>query len=90
MKYTPHQIDEISSTLEEIKLKRDELDVLENEVKDIDIDTDAGYLLSFNYKNEERLFEIPSVRLIYYYNVKITNLKLEIESLEKRLQELVK
>lgn len=86
MNYSMRQITKISSTVDEIRLKRDELTVLENEVDEITKDTDMSYFLSFNYKNEERLFEIPSVRLIYYYTAKITNLKLEIESLEKRLQ----
>lgn len=60
-----------------------------DEVNDIAKDPEERYLLSFYY-TEERLFEIPSARLIDYYNTKITNLKSEIISLEKRLQKLVK
>ncbi|HAP7986844.1 TPA: hypothetical protein NY557_002379 [Enterococcus faecium] len=90
MKYSLEQIDEIRSTILRIKLKRDELEGLLDEVNDISKDPEGIYLLSFYYTKEERLFEISSARLIDYYNTKITNLKSEILSLEKRLQKLVK
>lgn len=90
MKYSLQQIDEIKSTILRIKLKRDELEELLDEVNNIAKDPEERYLLSFYYTKEERLFEIPSARLIDYYNTKITNLKSEIISLEKRLQKLVK
>lgn len=89
MKYSLEQIDEIKSTIFRIRLKRHELDELVDEVNDIAKDPEERYLLSFYY-TEERLFEIPSARLIDYYNTKIINLKSEIISLEKRLQKLVK
>lgn len=81
---------EIKSTIFRIRLKRHELEELVDEVNDIAKDPEERYLLSFYYKEEERLFEIPSARLIDYYNTKITNLKSEIISLEKRSQKLVK
>ncbi|HAP8416970.1 TPA: hypothetical protein IV053_001093 [Enterococcus faecium] len=89
MKYSLEQKDEIKSTIFRIRLKRHELEELVDEVNDIAKDPEERYLLSFYY-TEERLFEIPSARLIDYYNTKITNLKSEIISLEKRLQKLVK
>lgn len=90
MKYTQEQIDEIRSTILRIKLRTEELDELENEVNDIAKDPEETYSLSFYYSEEERVFKIPSLSLIDLYNAKITTLKLEIQSLEKRLQELVK
>ena len=90
MKYSLEQIDEIRSTILRIKLKRDELEELLDEVNNISKDPEERYVLSFYCTREERLFEIPSLRLIDYYNTKITNLKSEIISLEKRLQKLVK
>ncbi|HFM8115677.1 TPA: hypothetical protein ACHALH_003033, partial [Enterococcus faecium] len=68
MKYSLEQIDEIRSTILRIKLKRDELEELLDELNDIAKDPEERYLLSFYYTREERLFEIPSVRLIDYYN----------------------
>ncbi|HGC6106837.1 TPA: hypothetical protein ACIZFB_002946 [Enterococcus faecium] len=56
-----------------------------DEVNDIAKDPEERYLLSFYYTEEERLFEIPSARLIDYYNTQITNLKSEIISLEKKI-----
>lgn len=56
-----------------------------DEVNDIAKDPEERYLLSFYYTEEERLFEIPSATLIDYYNTKITNLKSEIISLEKKI-----
>ncbi|HEN1772170.1 TPA: hypothetical protein U3984_001870 [Enterococcus faecium] len=90
MKYSLEQKDEIKSTIFRIRLKRHELEELVDEVNDIAKDPKERYLLSFYYTEEERLFEIPSSRLIDYYNTKITNLKSEIISLEKRSQKLVK
>lgn len=90
MKYSLSQIDDIRSTILRINLKRAELEELVDEVNDIAKDPEERYLLSFYYTEEERLFEIPSARLIDYYNTKITNLKSEIISLEKRSQKLVK
>lgn len=89
MKYSLEQKDEIKSTIFRIRLKRHELEELVDEVNDIAKDPEERYLLSFYY-TEERLFEIPSARLIDYYNTKITNLRSEIISLEKRSQKLVK
>lgn len=89
MKYSLEQKDEIKSTIFRIRLKRHELEELVDEVNDIAKDPKERYLLSFYY-TEERLFEIPYARLIDYYNTKITNLKSEIISLEKRSQKLVK
>ena len=90
MKYSIQQIDEIRTTILGIKIKKEELEDLEVEVYEITDSTKELYSLSFYYSGEERLFEISSLRLIDHYNVKITNLKREIISLEKRLQELVK
>lgn len=90
MKYTQEQIDEIRSTILRIKLRTEELDELENEVNVIAKEPEETYSLSFYYSGEERVFKIPLLSLIELYNAKITNLKLEIQSLEKRLQKLVK
>lgn len=86
MKYSLEQKkDEIKSTIFRIRLKRHELEELVDEVNDIAKDPEERYLLSFYYTEEERLFEIPSATLIDYYNTKITNLKSEIISLEKKI-----
>lgn len=90
MKYTQEQIGEMRATIIEIVLKREELEELKSEVNEITGSTIETYSLTFYYRREERVFKIPSLSLIDLYNAKITNLKLEIESLEKRLQELVK
>lgn len=90
MKYSLQQIDKIRSTILRIKLKRDELEELLDEVNNISKDPEERYVLSFYYTREERSFNIPALSLLDLYESKITNLKLEIESLEKRLQELVK
>lgn len=90
MKYSLQQIDEIRSTILRIKLKRDELEELSDEVNNISKDPEERYVLSFYYTREERVFNIPTLSLLDLYESKITNLKLEIESLEKRLQKLVK
>lgn len=90
MKYTHQQIREMRTTIVELKVKKEELEDLEVEVYEITDSTKETYSLSFYYSREERVFKIPALSLIDLYNAKITNLKLEIESLEKRLQELVK
>lgn len=90
MKYSIQQIDEIKATILAIKFKKELLEDLEVELLEITGSTKETYSLSFYYSREERVFKIPALSLIDLYNAKITNLKLEIESLEKRLQELVK
>lgn len=90
MKYTQEQIGKMRAIIIEIALKREELEELKSEVNEITGSTIETYSLSFYYSREERVFKIPSLSLIDLYNAKITNLKLEIESLEKRLQELLK
>lgn len=90
MKYTQEQIGKMRAIIIEIALKREELEELKSEVYDITDSTKETYSLLFYYEGEERVFKIPSLSLIEFYNAKITNLKLEIQSLEKRLQKLVK
>ncbi|MBV6384880.1 hypothetical protein HIU56_12205 [Enterococcus faecium] len=90
MKYSIQQIDEIKETILAIKFKKEELEDLEVEVLEITDSTKETYSLTFYYSREERVFNIPALSLIDHYNANITNLKLEIISLEKRLQELVK
>lgn len=90
MKYSIQQIYEIKATILAIKFKNEELEDLEGELLEITDSTKETYSLTFYYSREERVFNIPALSLIDHYNAKITNLKLEIESLEKRLQELVK
>ena len=90
MNYSIQQIDEIRTIIIDLKVKKEELEDLKFDVYDIADSNKDLYILSFYYSGEERVFKIPSLSLIDLYNAKITNLKLEIESLEKRLQELVK
>ena len=90
MKFELHQINEVASTIEEIKLKREELEELKSEVNEITGSTIETYSLTFYYRIEERVFKISALTLLDFYNAKITNLKSEILSLEKRLQKLVK
>lgn len=90
MKYTQEQIAEMRATILEIELKREELEELKSEVNEITESTIETYSLTFYYRIEERVFKIPALTLLDFYNAKITSLKLEIQSLEKRLQELVK
>ena len=90
MKYTQEQIGEMTTTILEIALKREELEDLVAEAQEIIRSTNETYPLSFYYRIEERVFKIPRLTLLDFYNEKITNLKSEIISLEKRLQELVK
>lgn len=90
MNYSMQQIREIKATILSIKVKKELLEDLEVEVVEITDSTKETYSLTFYYSREERVFNIPALSLIDHYNAKITNLKLEILSLEKRLQELVK
>lgn len=90
MKYSLHKIYEINSIIKGIKDKLENLKELEVEVQEITRSNKETYSLSFYYSREERVFNIPTLSLLDLYESKITNLKLEIESLEKRLQKLVK
>lgn len=90
MNYSMQQIREIKATILSIKVKKELLEDLEVEVQEITDSTKETYSLTFYYSREERVFNIPTLSLLDLYESKITNLKLEIESLEKRLQELVK
>lgn len=90
MKYTQEQIDEIKSTILAIERITQQTEDLEVEVMDINDSNKETYSLLFYYSGEERSFNIPALSLLDLYESKITNLKLEIESLEKRLQKLVK
>lgn len=90
MNYSIQQIDEIKATILAIKFKKEILEDLEVEVLEITDSTKETYSLTFYYSGEERSFNIPTLSLIELYKAKITNLKLETLSLEKRLQELVK
>lgn len=90
MNYSIQQIDEIRTIIIDLKVKKEELEDLKFDVYDIADSNKDLYILSFYYSGEERVFKIPMLTLIDLYNAKITSLKLEIESLEKRLQELVK
>lgn len=90
MKYTPEQIDEIKATIIAIKVRTQQIDDLQIEVYDINDSNKETYSLLFYYSGEERSFNIPALSLLDLYESKITNLKLETLSLEKRLQELVK
>ena len=90
MKYSQEQIAEMRATILEIESKREELEELKSEVNEITGSTIETYSLTFYYRIEERVFKISALTLLDFYNAKITNLKSEILSLEKRLQKLVK
>ncbi|KWY59947.1 hypothetical protein AS243_14240 [Enterococcus faecium] len=90
MNYSTQQIDEIRTIIIDLKFKKEELEDLEMDAYDIADSNEDLYPILFYYSSEERKFKIPNLSLLDIYNAKITNLKLEIESLEKRLQELVK
>lgn len=57
---------------------------------DINDSNKETYSLLFYYSGEERSFNIPSLSLLDLYESKITNLKLEIESLEKKIARISK
>ncbi|CAD7757492.1 Hypothetical protein ATHO_3 [Enterococcus phage Athos] len=90
MNYSTQQIDEIRTIIIDLKFKKEELEDLEVDVYEIADSNEDLYPILFYYSSEERKFKIPRLSLLDIYNAKITNLKLEIESLEKRLQKLVK
>lgn len=90
MKYSQEQTAEMRATISRIELKREELEESKSVVNEITESTTETYALTFYYRIEERVFKIPRLTLLDFYNEKITNLKSEIISLEKRLQELVK
>lgn len=90
MKYTQQQIREMRTTIVELKAKKEYLEDLEVEVLEINDSNKETYSISFYHSGEERSFNIPVLSLLDIYESKITNLKLETLSLEKRLQELVK
>lgn len=90
MNYSIQLIDEIKATILAIKLKAHEIEDLQVEVYEINDSNKETYSLSFYYSGEERSFNIPAISLLDLYESKITNLKSEKLSLEKRLQKLVK
>lgn len=90
MNYSMQQIDEMKATILAIKLRTQQIEDLEMEVYDINDSNKETYSISFYYSGEERSFNIPALSLLDLYESKITNLKLETLSLEKRLQKLVK
>lgn len=90
MNYSTQQIDEIRTIIVNLKFKKEELEDLEMDVYDIADYNEDLYPILFYYASEERKFKIPKLSLLDIYKAKMTNLILEIESLEKRLQELVK
>ena len=90
MKYSIQQIDEIKATIISIKVKKELLEDLEVEVLEITDSTKETYSLTFYYSREERVFNIPALSLIDHYNAKITNLTLEILSLEKKIARISK
>ncbi|HAQ3255086.1 TPA: hypothetical protein IXM35_002093 [Enterococcus faecium] len=90
MNYSIQQIDEIKSIILAIKRRTQQIEDLEVEVLEINDSNKETYSISFYYSGEERSFNIPALSLLDLYESKITNLKLETLSLEKRLQELVK
>lgn len=90
MNYSMQQIDEMKATILAIKLRTQQIEDLEMEVYDINDSNKETYSISFYYSGEERSFSIPALSLLDLYESKITNLKLETLSLEKRLQKLVK
>lgn len=90
MNYSIQQIDEIKSTILAIKRRTQQTEDLEIEVLEINDSNKETYSISFYYSGEERSFNIPALSLLDLYESKITNLKLETLSLEKRLQKLVK
>lgn len=90
MNYSMQQIDEMEATIIAIKLRTQQIEDLEMEVYDINDSNKETYSISFYYSGEERSFNIPALSLLDLYESKITNLKLETLSLEKRLQKLLK
>lgn len=90
MKYTQEQIGEMTTTILEIALKREELEDLVAEAQEIIRSTNETYALTSYYRIEERVFKIPRLTLLDFYNEKITNLKSEILSLEKKITRISK
>lgn len=90
MKYTQEQIAEMRATILAIKIRTEDLEDLVAEAQEITRSTNETYSLSFSHSRGERSFKIPALSLLDLYNENIANLKLEILSREKRLQELVK
>ncbi|HAP9611472.1 TPA: hypothetical protein IXM30_002451 [Enterococcus faecium] len=90
MKYTLEQIEEIKKLTMKMHMVNRDIQHLKEDISHI-VDSDKPlYILDFFFRGETTQFEVTSLTLIDYYEIKLANAINEITSLEKRLQKLVK
>lgn len=90
MKYSQEEIIEMENIVTLIDSKDKELFNLKCDLEFILKSDDLAYPVEFFFRGTTHTFEVLTSNIIDFYNTKIDNLTNEIESLEKRLQELVK
>lgn len=90
MKYSQEEIIELENIVTLIDSKNKELFNLKCDLEIILKSDDLGYPVEFFFRGPTHTFEVLTSTIIDFYNTKIDNLTNEIESLEKRLQKLVK
>lgn len=90
MKYSYSQITEIEKLITKLDYKLQELHSLKSDMEIISGSDGSVYKIEFYFRGDTHKFDVSSITIIGFYDMKINNLTNEIESLEKRLQELVK